>query len=66
MAVAEGGFVGQHVRKIFKGHSMFEGIVLAYDPKEHIYNTGYTDGDSEKLCILRFDKQFYPNGNKYI
>ena len=49
MAVAEGQFVGRHVRKIFEGHGMFEGVVLAYNFKERLYNIGYTDGDSEEM-----------------
>ena len=49
MAVAEGQFVGRHVRKVFKGHGMFEGVVLAYDHKERLYNIGYANGDSAEM-----------------
>ena len=70
MAVVEGQFVGRHDRKVFKGHGMFEGIVLAYDHKEHPYNIGYTDKDSEDMThaevldtILRQEEQVHLDGN---
>ena len=70
MAVAEGQFVGRHVRKIFEGHGMFEGVVLAYNFKERLYNIGYTDGDSEEMThaevldtIISQEEQVNLDGN---
>ena len=70
MATAEGQFVGRHVRKIFEGHGIFEGVILAYNFKERLYNIGYTDGDSEEMThvevldtIISQEKQENLDGN---
>ena len=70
MAVVEGQFVGRHVRNIFEGHGMFEGVVLAYNFKQFLYNIGYTYGDSEEMThaevldtIISQEEQVNLDGN---
>ena len=70
MAVAKGQSVSRHVWKVFKGHGMFEGVLFAYDHKEHLYNIGYTDEDSEEIThaevqdtILKQEEHIYLDGN---
>ena len=50
IAVVAGAFVGRHARKAFKGHGMFEGVALAYDPVERLYKIGYTDAFSQEMA----------------
>ena len=48
MEVRPGEFVSRHLRKACKGHGMYDGIVLAYNPRRCLYDIGYTDLDSEE------------------
>ena len=70
MVVAEGQFVGMLVRKIFEGHGMYEGAVLAYDPLRRLYNIGLIDGDLKEMAhtdvletILFQEEQMHLDGN---
>ena len=49
MTVQPGKFVHRHVRKVFKGHGMFNRVVLVYNPITHLYYIGHTDGDPEDM-----------------
>ena len=40
MAVAGGEYVGRHLMKVFKGHGIYEGVVLAHDPLKRLYSIG--------------------------
>ena len=42
MAVATGEYVGRHLTKVFKGHGLDEGVVLARDPRRCLHSIGYS------------------------
>ena len=64
MAVAAGEHVGRHLSKVFKGHGLFEGVVLAYDPLRRLYSIGYTDGDSEELTHQEVREVIYAQAKR--
>ena len=64
MAVAAGEYVGRHVAKVFKGHGLFEGVVLAYDPLRRLYSIGYTDGDAEELTHQEVREVIYAQAKR--
>ena len=59
MAVAAGEYVGRHLTKVFKGHGIYERVVLAYDPLRRLYSIGYTDGDSEEMTHIEVSEVIY-------